>query len=508
MLAPKRLRGAETISAVTAPQSAGYRSDDPGPENMRAHMLHMISRVRLARRERELLEGDVLAAVNYYTDRSVPMDEAFARIGYDIFGDFYSQPDINEFYPLDCAAKIYPLSMTYSKMSVFRLSANMQDEVVPEILQLALDSAIKRFPVFATILKRGMFWHYLDAVRKRFVIEKENDLPCAPLKLSSRKDQVFRVLYYNHRITFEAFHCVADGAGAMAFFSSILAEYLRLMGNPVEKGKYTFDLSEAPRACETADAYPLIDDAEEATGFGNGKALHISGKRTKWQPAQLLHFVMPSKELARKAKELNTSVTGLVLSAMFAAADKACRDKKRGRLLKIQVPVDMRKYYPAGTLRNFSMYAIIEVDPGQAGDISALIPEVDRQLKEKTAKESVDRMAMRAKNLVNNRFLHYTPLGIKKIIISSIVNRIKEYSFTAVLSNVGMVPVDYGETVKSFEAVAGPSGFGRVCCGLISYKDTAILSITKPTLDNAFEAEIYRIMGSLGIDIIIEGNNP
>jgi hypothetical protein len=51
---------------------------------------------------------------------------------------------------LDDAAKIYPLSMKRNQMAVFRLSVYLRDNVVPDLLQIALTFTITRFPCFAT----------------------------------------------------------------------------------------------------------------------------------------------------------------------------------------------------------------------------------------------------------------------------------------------------------------------------------------------------------------------
>ena len=86
-------------------------------------------------------------------------------------------------FPLDSAAKIYPLSMTHGRMAVFRLSAYLKEEVIPELLQMALTFTIKRFPSFATTIKKGFFWHYLDTSKRRYSLEAETSVPCRPLKL-------------------------------------------------------------------------------------------------------------------------------------------------------------------------------------------------------------------------------------------------------------------------------------------------------------------------------------
>ena len=61
-------------------------------------------------------------------------------------------------YALDNAAKIYPAVMNPDWGAVFRLSCTIDEEVDPVALDAALVRAMKRFPMFAVSLRRGLFW--------------------------------------------------------------------------------------------------------------------------------------------------------------------------------------------------------------------------------------------------------------------------------------------------------------------------------------------------------------
>ena len=63
---------------------------------------------------------------------------------------------------------------------------------------------------------------------------------------------------------------------------------------------------------------------------------------------------MNSDDLKRTSKKYQATITSYLLALMFIAGKNAT-DKLNGEI-SIQVPVNMRKYYPSKTLRNFSMY--------------------------------------------------------------------------------------------------------------------------------------------------------
>ena len=112
------------------------------------------------------MREDIERAFLYYAKIGLDLDQALALLDTKFLGGFYARPPVL-WFPLDDAAKIYPLSMERGRMAVFRLSVTLKEKVVPELLQMALTFTMKRFPSFATTLKKGCFgiiWIPLSAV--------------------------------------------------------------------------------------------------------------------------------------------------------------------------------------------------------------------------------------------------------------------------------------------------------------------------------------------------------
>ena len=65
-------------------------------------------------------------------------------------------------WKLDNAAKIFPASSSPHNSKVFRFVCELQDTVKPELLQPALDRTLERFPIYRSVMKRGLFWYYLE----------------------------------------------------------------------------------------------------------------------------------------------------------------------------------------------------------------------------------------------------------------------------------------------------------------------------------------------------------
>ena len=457
----------------------------------------------LTRSERLKMRADFENALLYYTSAGIPLNEALRRLDTSNLGGFYIRPPIL-WYALDSAAKIYPLSMKHDQMAVFRISVNFKSAVVPELLQMALTFTIKRFPTFATTVKKGFFWHYLDTAKRRYGIQPESDRPCRPLKVSRSSSQSFRVLYYRNRVSVEYFHILTDGAGGMVFLKTLAAEYLRLMGAEPESGGDILDINETPCPNEAANEFLRAEKAEKSSGFIAGTAVQMSGRLSRVKPCRILHFRMNADLLAGAAKNKNATVTAYILALMFAAGRYAT-DELEGNM-NIQVPVNMRKFYPSRTLRNFSLYCGVKLPISEITDIEAILPDITLQLEQKASKISMSEMLRSTERMVGA--VRYVPLFIKAPAARIVYGFLSDRIFTNTLSNLGVVtmPPGLAQYIDSMDFVLGGAQINRAACAMVTFGNTATLSISKCTADPSFEEKLFDLFVSNGITPVVEGS--
>ena len=448
---------------------------------------------------RKDFENAILACVAL----GVSLHETLKRLDTENLSGFYARPS-KRWFPLDSAAKIYPFSMAHGRMAVFRLSAYLRQAVVPELLQMALTFTIKRFPSFATTVKRGFFWHYLDTAKRRYAIEPETSIPCRPLTVARSGSQSFRILYYGNRISVEFFHVLTDGFGGLVFLKTLLAEYLRLLGIASTKDGGTFDINETPSPRELTNEFARIPRPEQVSGFTGKSAVQLSGKLCRQKPCRVLHFKLQADALKAAAHRHSATVTAYMLALIFLAAHHATEETDGA--LSIQVPVNMRKFYPSQTLRNFSMYCGIRLPLRQALDAETIIPGITEQLNEKASQTAMTEMAAAAVRIVSA--LRYIPLAIKTPAVQLVSGLLSDRLFTTTLSNLGVVslPPELAPYVTHMDAVMGPSITNRVSCAMISQGNTAVLSITKSTADPSFEEKLYALLAADGVTPDVEGS--
>ena len=107
-------------------------------------------RCLLRKSEKKMLRKDFENALMYYENAGVTLKKALELIDAKYLGGFYARPSVL-WFALDDAAKVYPFSMEHGRMSVFRLSVSLKENIVPELLQMALNFTIKRFPSLSRI---------------------------------------------------------------------------------------------------------------------------------------------------------------------------------------------------------------------------------------------------------------------------------------------------------------------------------------------------------------------
>ena len=457
----------------------------------------------MRKKEKRKMKEDFEKAFLYYEKCGVPIEKAMELLDVKYLGGFYARPAVL-WFPLDNAAKIYPISMEHGRMHVFRLSVNLKEAVVPELLQMALHFTIKRFPSFSTTLKKGFFWHYLDTSKRRFRVEPECDIPCQPLQVSQSGSQTFRVLYYQNRISVEFFHVLTDGTGGMTFLKVLVSEYLRLTGVEVCPDETLWDINATPQVEEFENAFLKVPKEDSPAGFVDKTAVQLTGKLSKSRPCRVIQFKMDVAELKRAAGKYHATITAYMLAIMFLAA-RAAMDELQGEL-SFQVPVDMRKYYPSKTVRNFTMYCGIRLPAEQITDIGSIVDSIKEQMETKTSKRSMSQMMKSTEMLV--KMLKYIPLCVKQPVAKSVCGFLGDKIFTSTFSNLGVVklPEAVAQQIDSMDFILGTSISNRAGCSMVTINDVACFSIAKMTIDPSFEEKMYDLLCKEGIPVLVEGS--
>ncbi len=461
-----------------------------------------MQRINLSRKHTEQMRQDLVSAMARYLSQKLCPQEIEKRLNPEKIGYFYYE-EPEEWYPLDTAATIYPLSMRRNWMPIFRLSAYLNEPVIPELLQIALSIVICRFPYFSVTLGKGFFWYYLDSTRRHFRLKEESKKPFSVMNLAKFNSPCFRVMYYQNRISVEYFHLLTDGTGGTIFLKTLLGEYFRLLGKQVPATCGLFDLSAPVDPRECANDFHLAEPTK-ASGFAGKRARQLKGALSASRPHQILHFEMDAEKLHRAAKERNSTVTAYLLTHFFFACKNSLSPGKGN--VQIQVPCNMRKYYPSKTMRNFAMYCILGRDPNSLLDFDTALKEIGEDLQKETSKEALTQQMLAGTKLVSS--LRFVPLFLKAPLTRYFYPYFSDLILTTTLSNLGVVemPEEIAALIDKFDFILGTTVQNRATCSLITYKNKAVLSIFKATAHPGFEEALYTQLKNDGITPIVTGS--
>ena len=182
-----------------------------------------------------------------------------------------------EWYKLDNAGLIFPAIQQSSWNTVFRVSAYLYEKVNAEVLERAVNDVIKRFPAFNVTLKRGFFWYYFQQINKHISIFEENASPCRAIPLT-KSAPLFRVIYYNKKISLECFHSLTDGKSALVFLNTILSRYFVILGHNINLNNLPISYLDSPQPEEWEDAFVKHSDLKEKASRTENAGYQLKGE--------------------------------------------------------------------------------------------------------------------------------------------------------------------------------------------------------------------------------------
>ena len=122
---------------------------------------------------------------------------------------------------LDNAAQAFPAATGKKDTRVFRLYCELKEDVIEEVLQKAVECTLEKYPLYCSVLRKGLFWFYMEQRNLKPKVKAEDRPPCSGLYVPDQKSFLFEVSYYKKKINLEVFHCLTDGTGALNFLKEL-----------------------------------------------------------------------------------------------------------------------------------------------------------------------------------------------------------------------------------------------------------------------------------------------
>lgn len=416
-----------------------------------------------------------------------------------------------KWYRLDNAAKIFPSVTTKGRTNTFRVSMILDHQINPEILQTALEMVINRFVNLNVKLKRGIFWYYFETNDSKPIVVPESPYICQSYK---RKDKnknnfLFEVSYYYNRITLEIFHSLTDGTGAMEMLKSICFTYLKLMGLEVDDEGLILTEQTEIRLEELEDSFIKNYDPSIKDNRSSGSALHFVGTPYEDSWLAVIKGIINVKQLKEVCEKYQCTVTEFLGAAIiYSAYTSPAVLEKKNKPFKLFVPVNLRRFFPTQSLRNFSLFVRSEVSFDQDLTFESILQKVKEDFSEQIQKEKLQAQIVSNVKIEKNIFMRITPLLIKELVLKIGYKTWGEDPNSLSFSNLGLVklPKSMNKYVKRINFTSGTSKNSLIGIGVVSYNDSLVISISSAMVERDFQITLFRFLASQGLDIVIETN--
>lgn len=415
-------------------------------------------------------------------------------------------------YKLDLSAIVYPTLQRRDFSSVYRLSVVLKEPVKPDILQTAVDIALKRFPTYKTAIRKGLFWRYLEPNdRPGPFVQKDIRNFCMPMPFKAGNRYLLRIYYHDCRISLEAHHCLGDGTGGMYVLQTITAVYLRLLGHSISDGGFVKNINETPSPGELEDAYMRYANAKVCPARPGEKTYRVRGTRAPFYTFHVIDGIMSVKEVMNIASKYQATITEYLNSVLlYALLQKQQSDWHiKLRPVKIAMPVNLRRFFPSETLRNF---------------ITMVYPGIDPRLGEYTFEEIVKHVHNYMRYYINEKFLkgdittnantqrnpliRIVPLFVKDFVVRMFYTRVQDKNSSAGLTNMGAlkVPDDMKPYIERFDIYMGQPFSSRTNCAIVSFEDILTINFASSIMESDVERLFFQKLVADGIHVKIESN--
>jgi len=401
---------------------------------------------------------------------------------------------------LDNAAKLFLAASTKNDTRVFRFYCELKEEVQPELLQAALDRTIETYPVFLSVIRKGVFWNYLEKSNLHPVVREEYKEPCSRIYIKDKKSLLFEVTYFKKRINFEVFHVLTDGTGATEFLRELVKDYLYL----AHQREGLTDISLLPEDVTVQDQEndsfaKYYTKNTKKPRVKNTRAYQIKKPRKENGAMQVRESVLSVQQVLRRSRELGVSMTVFLTTVYLMAIHEEMSKMQEKDPVKLMVPVNLRKFFPSDSMLNFFNW----IEPGHMfGKGRDSFEEVLEEVKQSFAQElTKEKMAEHMNELIAlemHPVLKFAPAELKNLCIHAGA-KFSEKNTTAIFSNMSAVhmPEEYIPYIERFGVYTSTPKMELCMC---SFGDKLSLGFTSRFDTENIQRNFFRILKEQGIE--------
>ena len=358
------------------------------------------------------------------------------------------------------------------------------------------------FGVYQSVLKRGLFWYYLESTKILPVVHTENRQPCGAIYNRNWKGLLFDVSYYRNRVNLEIFHALSDGTGAMHFLRTLMTKYLSLCHH-LNEPQLPDDASKAQMSDDSFNRYYT---GSSGVKRDKGRAsCCLRGRKYPDNRLKIITGLVGIQPLLDAAHRYNTTLTVFLCACLMKSISETVPVRSKRKPIVIDVPVNLRNFFPSASARNFFSVLAVSCNFWKCnGTLEEIIQKIKDDFSKGLSNEHL-RMGFDAYSaLEHNVFARITPLALKDVLLKAAYRR-SERLHAASFSNIGIVsmPDTLKPFIRSFDVCSSTNQL-QVC--LCTFQGRLSISFSTPFINSEIQRQFFRSLAELGAEIEITTN--
>lgn len=391
-----------------------------------------------------------------------------------------------------------PFATVSNTRSQFRVIANLDKKVDPEVLQKAVDLTVPRFPMYTVIIRRR--WHGLRTLQVADMnVEAEPFNPQRVHYHRYAKKPLFKIMYGEKMICVELYHILSDGNGGVAFLNCLLGCYFELLGEEVDKTNI-LDYKDTATEEEFEDGY--LRFAEKKKGkINNARSLGRAQFKLKDKVIKDRFNISTTYSFDLAAIKAASKSFGATLheylAAVICVTFLRLRDEQGSKkCIRLQMPIDLRKRFQTSTLTNFVATTQFET---YGGDKKQLVDEIREHFKIATHEDELKAFLNDGKTLMHG-ILGFFPRFISDFLVDLGDTLLGERMSNTSFSNLGLVKNNlYKNGVTDYEVIGGNPMYAPFYITTISYNGICNLTFSRHIEGDTYEKYFLEELAKDGI---------
>lgn len=382
---------------------------------------------------------------------------------------------------------------------VFRISCELYEPVEPAALQDALDQTVEAFPPFCSVLKRGLFWYYLESTDLTPRAHEEDRPPCAAIYRRSGKNLLFDVSWFHCRVNLEVYHVLGDGTGALYFLRTLMTKYLSLV-HRVPEPVIEYDASAMQMSDDSFQKY--YTGSRRLAGIGHTPACRLRGRRYPESGMRVITGVADIRPILEAAHDRHATLTAYLCACLADAIAETVSVRMKKRPVVLSVPVNLRGHFSSVSARNFFSVLLAGYDYGKKdAPFEDVLQKIGADLKGGLVRENLSRGIDAYSAVEHNAFIRAVPLYVKDLLLKA-AYRYTMRRQTAGLSNIGIVamPQELAPYIRTFDVCSGAGNLKACVC---TFENRLSISFSSPFVSAEIQRRFFRTLAKLGAEIEI-----